>query len=61
MNINRIKLLDEALSEGGIVPIFASDIPLVNDLCDLLGILHRELEARGMTQEEIRNLVGEAR
>ncbi len=60
MNVNRMKLLDEALSESGVVPFFAADIPLVNELCELLGILHRELELSGMTADQIRNLVGEA-
>lgn len=61
MNTKRIQLLDDALSERGIVPFFASDIPLVNELCEVIGILHRELESRGMTADQIRSLVGEAR
>jgi hypothetical protein len=60
MNTQRIKLLEEALSENGIVPVFATDIPLVNELCEVIGILHRELEARGMTAQQIQKIVGEA-
>ena len=60
MNTKRMNLLDAALSETGIVPIFAADIPLADELSEIIGILHRELESRGMTADEIRDLVGRA-
>jgi hypothetical protein len=60
MNDKRINLLEDALSENGVVPFFASDIPVVDELCEIIGILHRQLEARGMTAEEIKKAIGEA-
>lgn len=53
----RVKMLDSMLSERGFVCFFAVAQPAINNAAELLGILHRELERRGMTEDEIRELV----
>ena len=55
----RVELLDGALSESGLCPFHAGDAPLVNELCEIIGILHRRLESTygPMTAEEIREVV----
>jgi len=49
----RVELLRESLGEQGPLPLYSIDAPLVKSLCDIIGSLHRMLEAKGMTAEEI--------
>jgi len=52
-----VRDLEDALSENGIVCLHAIDQPLVTNMCDIIGILHRKLEAFGMSGEEIAKMV----
>jgi hypothetical protein len=51
------ELLEEALSESGIVCFHSVDQPLVSQLCDVIGALHRTLEGAGMTAAAISEAV----
>ena len=51
----KLDIFDHALTENGIVAIHAIDQPLATAVSDIIGGLHRMLEARGMTAEEIRH------
>ncbi len=50
--------LDSALSESGCITFAAISQPLVTELCEIIGSLHRALESKGMTSDQIREHVG---
>ena len=50
------QLLNEALEENGIICFHKVDQPLVTDLCDIIGILYCELQAKGMTEAQIEKM-----
>ena len=52
-----LDLLNEALSESGIVCFHNIDQPLVSRLCDIIGFLYRGLEVKGMIEKEIEELI----
>lgn len=60
MNKQRIEILERALSESGCIPFHAMDAPLVAELCEIIGILHRELESQGVNAEAIKKGVGDS-
>ena len=49
----RKELLDEALSESGIICFHAMDQHLTTALCDIIGALYRKLQACGLSEQEI--------
>lgn len=51
------RLLNQALSDRGIVTTGEGDARLVNALCEIIGILHRALEDSGRGGFEIEALV----
>ncbi len=61
----RVKLMNEALSEGGITLFFAADQNLVNELCEIIGAFHRRLSSHtnpshGFTDQEIEEMIRES-
>ncbi len=63
----RIKLMNEALSETGITPFFAADQALVNELCEIMKVLHQHISCNysfnrsdGFTDPEIEDWIRES-
>jgi len=50
-------LLRESTTENGCICFHNIDQPLVTALCEIIGALHRELEAKGMTEAQIADLM----
>ena len=51
-----VETMNKALSESGIVCFAAINQPLVDNLCETIGVLYRALQAHGMTEEQIEAL-----
>lgn len=58
----RVELLRHALSENGIVCFNTIDQPLVTELCEIIGVLHRKLEfgPTGYLPSDIEEAVAES-
>lgn len=57
----KIQLLNEALSEGGIFIDNREFQPIIDNLCDIIGVLHRLLNSGpyGFTDDEINKWLSE--
>lgn len=51
----KMDVFDDALSERGVVPLHAIDNAVCHVMSDIIGCLHRQLEARGVTPDQIRD------
>ncbi len=57
MSNTQIRVMEEALTESGIIPFHRDDEPLTTELSEIIGILFRALQANGMTESQIKELV----
>jgi len=53
MKNKRVELMNEALSEHGIMPFHSLDNPLTDELCEIIGSLYRLCQTLGQTEKDI--------